>query len=120
MRAIESYIKVAEHLYLQFPNESDDFFRKKIKAIGRRDTEVWTPPTPIPPQKVRPDSAQSISPSPPDVSKPPSVTTVTVEPEVNNNDSIPTSFSPTTPTNSRPTTFTSENHAWHPSSEESQ
>ncbi|ODM95085.1 putative tubulin polyglutamylase TTLL2 [Orchesella cincta] len=44
VRSIETFMKVAEHLFMTNPNETDDYYRRKVKAICRRETEIWTPP----------------------------------------------------------------------------
>ncbi|CAL8091207.1 unnamed protein product [Orchesella dallaii] len=48
VRSIETYMKVAEHLFYANPNETDDYYKRKVKAICRRETEIWTPPTTCP------------------------------------------------------------------------
>lgn len=44
VRSVEQYLKTAEQVFSLNPNESDEFYRRKMKAACRRDTEVWTPP----------------------------------------------------------------------------
>lgn len=44
VRSVEQYLKTAEQVFSLNSNESDEFYRRKMKAACRRDTEVWTPP----------------------------------------------------------------------------